>query len=206
MKTTFLLLTAAATGCALFTTQQARALGPVDIEIAGKAGYGTNPSTEATLNGQSAFNELGAGLGGRAGVSVFGFYGGVNVVNYFGGSALLPCTAPAGSPAMCPPSSGHVLMYGGELGYGYKISIVTIRPQIGVGSAVLFGTPPSTSGLYLEPGVTGLVLFGDAHVVFVGVDANLALFPNRSSITPGGSSSSSVADAFTVHGQLGVKF
>ena len=68
---------------------------------------------------------------------------------------------------------------------------------------MLLGSLQSTSGLYLEPGVTGLVSFG---LVFLGVDANLALFLNRSSITPGGSSSSSVADAFTLHGQVGVKF
>jgi hypothetical protein len=63
------------------------------------------------------------------------------------------------------------------VGYGFKISIVTIRPQIGVGSALLLGTLPSTSALYLEPGVTGLVSFGH---LFVGIDANVAIFPNRS--------------------------
>jgi hypothetical protein len=75
------------------------------------------------------------------------------------------------------------------------IKIVTIRPQIGVGSAVILGEPRRTSGPYVEPGVTGLVSFG---LVFVGIDAKLAFLPHSTTVSSG--------DAFTIHGQLGVKF
>jgi hypothetical protein len=152
----------------LFTTRPSHALGLLDVEIAAEAGYGI-PGI--------------AGAGGRAGVSIFGLYGGVNVVDYFF-HGFVACTA------ACPYPS--LLMYGGELGYGYTIGIVTIRPLLGVGRALILGNPQNTSGLYLEPSVTGLVSFGH---LFVGVDANLALFPNWT-----------FADAFTIHGQVGVKF
>jgi hypothetical protein len=92
-------------------------------------------------------------------------------------------------------------MYGGEFGYGFKISIVTIRPQFGVGSAIVSGPGGSASSLYLEPGVTGLVSFG---LLFVGVDANVAIFPSTTSGEV--MSSSSTNEAFTIHGQVGLRF
>jgi hypothetical protein len=93
-------------------------------------------------------------------------------------------------------------MYGGEFGYGFKISIITIRPQIGVGSALVSGST-SNSTLYLEPGVTGLVAFG---ILIVGVDANLAIFPGSNQINSNGTTSTTVTEAFTIHGQVGVRF
>jgi hypothetical protein len=60
-------------------TRDAHDLGPVDIEVAAKAGYATNPlSTNGPL---SASNPLGFGLGGRAGLA---FKGGL----YLGGSVV----------------------------------------------------------------------------------------------------------------------
>jgi hypothetical protein len=196
MRKTFLLLAVAgASLLTLFTSREAHAIGPLDIEIAAKVGYGTNP------DGQLGFNQLGFGFGGRAGVSIFGLYAGVNLVDYLGGSeTLCPSGAP---PPPCPNISAHTLMYGGEFGYGFKISIVTIRPQIGVGSAVVYSGGSNASSLYLEPGVTGLVSFG---LLFVGVDANVAIFPSSNRVAPDGTSSTTVAEAFTVHGQVGVRF
>jgi hypothetical protein len=194
MRTSFLVFAAtSAILLTLSTTREAHALGPLDIEIAAKVGYGSNPDS-----GEGA-NRLGFGVGGRAGLALFGIYAGVNIVDYLGGSGTPPC--PSGTP--CPistNSSVHTLMYGGEFGYGFKISIVTIRPQIGVGSAVVYGPGGSASSLYLEPGVTGLVAIG---ILLVGVDANVAIFPNT---TNGETTSSSTEEAFTIHGQVGVRF
>jgi hypothetical protein len=81
MRKLFLFFAATGAGLfSLFTPRDAHALGPLDIEIAGKAGYGTNPDSGL------GFNPLGVGLGGRAGLSIFGLYAGVNVVDYLGGS------------------------------------------------------------------------------------------------------------------------
>jgi hypothetical protein len=196
MRKTSLFLTAAGAGLfALFTTRDARAVGPIDIEIAAKVGYGTSP------NGGS-LNPLGFGFGGRAGVSFLGLYAGVNVVDYLGGSSgPLPCPP----NVFCESVTTQTLMYGGELGYGFKLSIVTIRPQLGVGNALFYGTG-SSSSLYLEPGVTVLVSFGH---LFLGADANFVLFPSFPTFDGIGSkltSSTAVADACTIHGQLGVRF
>src|ERR1019366_6022326 len=59
-------------GCARAWSHRPRAFGA-------KAGVGTNPSS-------SPINPLGFGLGGRGGASFFGFYGGVDLMYYFGGS------------------------------------------------------------------------------------------------------------------------
>lgn len=177
MKKIFLFLTAAGAGLfTLFTPRDAHAFGPLDIEIAAKGGYGTAPN-----GGQGGPNPLGVGLGGRAGLSIFGLYAGVNVVDYLGGTvAPISCPPDPGAGVVCTGSSAHTLMYGGEFGYGFKISIVTIRPLIGVGSALVSGSA-SNSSLYLEPGVTGLLAFG---IVIIGVDANSRSFRTRPRSTP----------------------
>ena len=97
-------------------------------------------------------------------------------------------------------------MYGFEAGYNWKIAILTIRPQVGIGNSALTysvsGAPArlgNTSDLYVEPGVTGLVSLG---VLFVGADANILILPNISQ--PSGDKGTETA--FTLHGQLGVRF
>lgn len=160
------------------STRPAHALGPIDLEIGAKAGVATNPASGGGTN------PLGFGLGGRAGVVLLDhLYGGVNLMYYLGGSD--------------GPESFHTLMYGVEAGWGWKlIDILTIRPQVGIGNATFSISGPATSSnsnWYLEPGVTGLVSLG---LLFVGADANLLAFP--------GLANSNVA--FTLHGQVGVKF
>jgi hypothetical protein len=161
------------------SARTAHALGPIDLEIGAKAGVGTNPVSGGGLN------PLGFGLGGRAGVVLLDhLYGGVNLMYYLGGSD--------------GPISEHTLMYGVEAGWGWKLAdILTIRPQVGIGNATFSssGAPGtgSISNWYIEPGVTGLVSLG---LFFVGADANVLDFP--------GLTNSDVA--FTVHGQVGVKF
>lgn len=92
-------------------------------------------------------------------------------------------------------------MYGGEAGWGFKLfDILTIRPQVGLGNVAIGVSGnvsgmnyASTSSLYVEPGVTGLLAFG---VLFVGADANVLVLTQLDESNA----------VFTAHGQLGVKF
>lgn len=170
---------------AALVAHDAHALGPLDLEIAARAGGATRPG------GGDGPNLLGFGLGGRAGVSIVGLYGGLSLINYFGESQ-----SAAGITA-----SGHALLYGVEGGYGSTFGPLTLRGTVGVGNigetVSVTGLPDAThNGLYIEPGVTGLIAIG---MWLIGADANVLILPND-----GGSSS--LDAAFTVHGQLGVKF
>ena len=172
---------------------EAHALGPIDLEIAAKVGYANNP-------GSGDPNPLGVGLGGRAGVSFMGAYGGVNILYYFGGTSNVNIAS----------VSANSLLYGIEAGYGVTlVDILTIRAQLGVGNITISSSgslgsvaAPSSSlnNLYLEPGLTGLLGFG---TYFVGVDANLLVLPSIAKQNGGGSSTET---CFTLHGQIGVKF
>lgn len=142
------------------------------------------------------------------------FYGGVDVMYYFGSSA----TGAGPSPGEYETVAYSTVMVGLELGYSLKVGIVTIRPQLGIGNLIVISrvsdayacgncaglAPPSssygTSNLYLEPGVTGLVSFG---TLFVGIDVNLLAIPN----VPGNGEGTQTTDtALTLHGQVGVRF
>ncbi len=165
--------------------RDALALGPVDLEIAAKAGVGTSP-------GGTTPNPLGFGLGARAGVSLLGLYGGLAFMYYLGDSD--------------PVTSVHALTYGVEGGFGSKLlGLVTIRGQVGVGNyteTVDLKVPSvssSHSSLYVEPGVTGLVTLGP---LLVGADANILILPSRTRPDL----KSSTDTAFTLHGQVGVVF
>jgi hypothetical protein len=206
MRTASIFAGALAFGAATFAmTRNAHALGPIDIEVGAKAGIGTNPtsSSSATVNGVSATasapNPLGFGLGARGGVSFMGIYGGVQLMYYFGSSqdeSVLGQTFSA---------KEHAFMYGLELGYGFKLlDLLTIRPQVGIGNATFsfsgntsgvanVNTDQSNSNLYLEPGVTVLISLGGW---FVGADANVLFFPGLDNSKA----------AFTLHGQIGLKF
>jgi hypothetical protein len=200
MRTASIVAAAFAFGVGTFAmTRNAHALGPVDVEIGAKAGIGTNPFS--SNNGTSAPNPLGFGLGARAGIDLLGFYGGIQLMYYFGGSESVSV------PGLESVSvHDHTLMYGVEVGYGFKlIDILTIRPQVGIGNATFSVTgggsgvatvdvgSQSTSNIYLEPGVTGLISLGGW---FVGADANLLFFPG---LNDG-------QTAFSLHGQIGFKF
>jgi hypothetical protein len=166
------------------SSKEARALGPVDIEAGAKVGAGTNPIGGPT-------NPLGVGIGGRAGIGIFGLYGGVNVVDYLGGGDGLGGTF-------------HALQFGGELGYSIKLSILTLRPQIGLGNITFSDSTFSTSegSFYLEPGLTALLTLG---IIYLGADANALIItsaPNAGSL----GLTTSTNTAFTAHGQLGVVF
>jgi hypothetical protein len=192
-RASFLMLTAASLGT-ISVTHNAAALGPVDIEIAAKVGGGTNPEKNVA---DLPPNALGLGLGGRAGVSLFGLYGGVSFMDYLGTKGQVY----GGTESL------KSILYGVEVGYNIGVPLLTLRPQLGVGNytvsasysggvAGLAAAPPPNSGasnLYLEPGVTGLFSFG---MLIVGADANVLFLPGMHGSQP----------AFTAHGQIGIKF
>ena len=189
-----LLATAGLTVTILAFPAKADALGPVDVEIGARAGVATSP-----------LGPLGFGIGGRGGVSILGLYAGIDVIDYLGAHA------PCGGCSMPPPPAGQTqvqaqqwrsaLLYGFEAGYSLKISIVTIRPQLGLGNLRLssaYGAPTPGPGaisnyFYLEPAIVGLVSLG---VFFVGADVGVLLLSGPDSPETG----------LTVHGQVGVTF
>jgi hypothetical protein len=190
---------AATLGLGLFSmSRDAHALGPLDLELGAKVGAGTNPAS----NGP---NPLGFGIGARGGVSIFGLYGGLNVMYYLGGSETTQ--TPGGSISI----SAHSLLYGVEAGYGMKLSILTVRAQLGVGNASITASGSAQAGgfsssgdhtdnnLYLEPGVTGMLALG---MWFVGADVNALILTG----VKDQNGNSSTDTALTLHGQLGVTF
>jgi hypothetical protein len=198
MRPTFVATAFSFVASTLAMNGEARALGPVDVEVGAKAGLATSPERVGSVN------PLGLGLGARGGVDFLGFYAGLQFVYYFGrnGNEPLSCgvaISGCGSVAL----STHTVLYGIEAGYGLTLArVLTIRPQIGLGNATFSssGTGPnnslfggSDSHPYLEPGVTGLVSPGRW---FVGVDVDLFVFLGRSASQP----------SFAMNGQAGFKF
>jgi hypothetical protein len=173
-----LAVSAAALLTTLASARPAHAIGPVDLEVAAKAGYGSN--------------DFGFGIGGRAGVSIFGIYGGLNLMEYLGKSE-----AP-GAPAV------HGLQFGGEVGFGFKISFLTIRPLFGFGDVAFSSSGAGSAGsFYLEPG--GLIQFSFGHLIF-GVDAGCLILTNQTTVGAITGGNSTIEEAFVMHGQVGVRF
>ncbi len=162
----------------------AEAAGPITLELGGKAGVGTNPTT-------LPFNPYGFGLGASGGISLLGIYGGVNLVDYFGGSNAV-VSAPA-------------LQYGVEAGFGITLLALTIRPQVGFGNLVFTSTAGDQSltnnYLYVEPGITALITIG---IVFVGADLNLLVVPSVDATAL--EAVTHTETSTTIHGQVGIRF
>jgi hypothetical protein len=185
-RLSFLLATAGLTVALLAFPKKAHALGPVDIEIGAKGGIATGP-----------LGPLGFGIGGRGGVSILGLYAGVDVIDYLGATST--CGSCSSPPGQTVKQSRSALLYGFEGGYSFKFSVVTIRPQLGLGNFRLSNAdgdptpgPSATSNhFYLEPAVVGLVTLG---AFFVGADVGALLLPTAPD------------SALTVHGQIGVTF
>jgi hypothetical protein len=194
MKSSAMVLFAAALGVGMMGgAREARALGPVDLEVGARVGVGGAPFSNEP-------NPLGFGLGGRAGAVFSGWYGGLSLMYYVGGRG--PVNYPAGSVSV----SEHALLYGLEAGYGVKfLGLLTVRGQLGVGSfnAHWQGQGEGDVGnLYLEPGVTALVTFG---LLFVGADVSLLVLPGIGDPAyPLAASTWAVAP--TAHAQVGVTF
>jgi hypothetical protein len=188
---------------ATLMVRDARALGPVDLEVAGTIGGGTDPLTNRSHTLYP--NPLGLGGGGRAGVAFHGLYGGIALTYYAGGTE---------SNGFGGSASDHALMYGIEAGYGFQmLGVLTIRPQVGVGDYALTYNPgvcticniiqsnrsSTNNNLYLQPGAVALVSLG---MFLLGADASVLVVPGI--VDPGGSARTDAA--FTAHAQVGLRF
>jgi len=220
-RTPFFLAAGAAAALALSLSRDARALGPVDVEVAVITGGGTTPTGNGSAplmagDPAGAPNPIGFGLGGRAGIVFHGIYAGVAGIYYAGASS--------GSPYYLSVNSD---LLGVDVGYGFTLSAVTIRPLLGIGDftervnelpepggggpagsggvGVLLPSSQSVSydTLYIQPGITGLVSL-DPHW-YVGADAN-GLFLTSLPETFGGSASNGRYSALTFHVQVGARF
>lgn len=183
-------LPAAALALAFVASENtAHALGPIDIEAGAKVGVATNPS--------DGNNPYGFGLGLRGGVGIFGFYGGISAVHYFGSDVDVLVPGQSDKPHL------STTLLGLELGYTISaIPIINIRPQLGIGNATFYvsggGSDTSDSHVYVEPGVVVLVPLG---LVYVGADVNALIIPGVDVGTE-----SKTYTSLTIHGQVGVRF
>jgi hypothetical protein len=189
-----------ASGLLVSVARDASAVGPVDLEFGVKGGFGTNPTS-------SSANPLAFGLGARAGASMLGFYAGADATYYFG----------SGTTSFSEYKiSDWALKAGGDIGYGFKIATVTIRPRLGVGDLIVTSNPTQTAppcpcnivfpvvrpttqdNFYIEGGMTALVPIG---LFFVGADIDfLVVYPIA------GSCCDEMETAFTFDAQTGIRF
>ena len=174
--------------------RDAHALGPIDLELGAKVGYGSSPS--------SAYNNpLGFGLGARAGVDFLSIYLGAQFRYYFGTDESAASVTGIESGSV----HSHSWVYGIEGGYNITLGPLTIRPQLGLGNTTIATSGQATgvvnvtwkpgsdnNNFYLEPGAVLLVNIG---IWYFGADVNLLWVP-------------AVQDskaALTVDGQVGIK-
>jgi hypothetical protein len=194
MKSVLKVLVAALAVGAVWIPREAFALGPVDLEIAAQVGGATSTV------GSGYPNALGLGLGGRAGIDIFGFYAGVAAMYY------------VGDGGNGPDANGNLVhtyanssLVGFEGGYNIGLSMLTLRPQLGLGyyNAGFTQSSPgavnvtdttgfNSSSVYIEPGVTGLLSFG---IWMVGADVGILWVPAVDSSQA----------AVVIHGQFGIK-
>ncbi|HXX67847.1 MAG TPA: hypothetical protein VEK07_11725 [Polyangiaceae bacterium] len=193
MKGAIALLAAAAGASTFVVARPASALGPLDIEVGARVGGASGP-----IKDDPPTNILGLGVGGRAGLSVFGIYGGVSGMYYFGGSATESAVTPTGGGSSSFKLTTSSWLYGFDGGYSFKFLFLTLRPVVGVGNYTIHSTVSGQAiqdvhNLYVEPGLMVLLGIG---LWFVGADADVFL-------TPGLTDSKA---AFMANGQVGVKF
>jgi hypothetical protein len=208
----------------LAPARNARAMGPVDVEIAAKTGFATNPVApnpppassyiDVVVGSPLNPNPLRLGVGGRVGVDYLKFYGGIQVTYYFGSTATETLNGGSAAPAVTGErvsASSHALTYGIEAGYDVTLlDIVTIRPQIGLGNATFTNSAldtgetaqavpsESNSDLYLQPGVVALL---SLRGWLVGIDANLFFVPGMND-----TSGHDWKTSFALDGQVGIRF
>ena len=186
-----------------FRSTEAHALGPIEVELGARLGYATNPDSNIS-------NPLGTDIGLRGGLELFHkLYLGGNVQYYFGSSVDTPLSGPGTDGTV----STHTFLLGFEAGYSIHVSLLTIRPQLGIGDAAITTlgsiTPTAVTGtplnnytqtntrLYLEPGVVALINVG---LVYVGADANILV------ITDANNQDGNAYTSFAFGGQAGIRF
>jgi hypothetical protein len=179
--------------------REAAALGPVDVEIAVRGGYGVIPSAPF-------YDPFFLCLGGRAGASFFHAYAGASAM-YYGGKY----TSPSNGFNAVGIGGVHTLLYGAEFGYGFVVLggadpsydpyktpwlappkqrwIITVRPQVGIGYRVTYFTgdlgptpdPWNAHSLYVEPAVVGEARWG---ALVLGAEASLIVSPGMRPYLP----------------------
>jgi hypothetical protein len=201
-RTASLLVSALFFVCLFFRSTEAHALGPIGVELGARLGYATNPDSNIP-------NPLGTGIGARGGLDLFHrVYLGLNAQYYFGSSVDAPLGGPNDNTVRT-----HTTLLGIEAGYSIHVSLLTIRPQLGLGSASIttlsnlspdpLGTatlPNNTNTntrLYLEPGIVALINVG---LVYVGADVNLLV------ITDANAQDSNAYTSFAFGAQAGLRF
>lgn len=173
----------------LASARSAEAGGPVQGEIAVMGGW-------AAVTDVGPMNPFGFGAGGRAGLSVYRIYFGVEGLDYAG-----------------KVQGWNALQFGGDVGYDFRVAgeVLILRPQVGFGQLVVLGSSDYEkeqvgSGLlgsgkpfYVEPGLTALVT--PVPTFFVGADANLLVLPSAQSTEDGPSAHAGI----TLHLQVGFR-
>jgi len=186
-------LVGALAAIALLTAPSARAvegdgsspglLGALHPEITGRMMTGTVVPATAPAPGPLA----GLGVGGRAGVSYLGLYGGISLMDFLSAGSCID--SPSGS---C--GSEHAATYGAEIGYGRTLfRMLTIRGLLGLGdyeltnhtteppcnSSPCYPISPQSQGaranFYLAPAALVEVALGP---VLAGLDATLFYMPS----------------------------
>jgi hypothetical protein len=178
---------------ALLDANDVQALGPLNVEVGARLGVGSNVGM--------GIDPIGFGVGARAGVSIVGLYGGASVMYYFGTDEGNQSVPPGGHANFI-----HTVLYGVEGGYGISLAYVTLRAQIGVGNAEVDTNEPrltSNHFLYLEPGVTGMMAFGEGRW-FLGADVTALILLDSFDYGPGYPASTHTS--VTAHGQVGIRF
>jgi hypothetical protein len=201
-RTASLLLSALFFVFLFFRSTDAHALGPVEVELGARLGYATNPDGNIP-------NPLGTTVGARGGLELFHrLYLGVNAQYYFGSSVDTPLAGPNDSTVRT-----HTVLLGFEAGYSIHVSLLTIRPQLGIGDAsitTLSNLSPDPLGtatlpnytqtntrLYLEPGLVAQINVG---LVYVGADVNILV------ITDANPQDSNAYTSFAFGAQAGLRF
>jgi hypothetical protein len=158
----------------LLTPSFARADDAPVFELAGKASYASRADT--------------LGLGVRLGYSYVGFYGGLSLVDYL----------PVGG------TNSNSVVAEAEVGYGLKISFVTIRPLLGFGFGFADGPecPNVPAGQTVVCGSNGTFILQPGGLVQLGF-GHLILGAYASALIPFGTGEGAL---FEVGVQGGVRF
>jgi hypothetical protein len=154
---------------------------PIHFEVGAVGAYVTAPI-------RGGANPFGIGFGGRIGITVDEFYFGANVLDFLGDSDV--------------DVSYRSLLAGVEAGYDVRIHLsgptsFVLRPQIGVGDAIVYFTDPSlakvdvvstasgsssssssdtisVNNVYVDPGATVMLTSG---LGYLSLNASVLLLP-----------------------------
>jgi hypothetical protein len=130
--------------------------------------------------GSDDVNPWGFGLGLRGGYNLDDFFIGARFVYHLGETVEVTRFGTLGEPRM-EDVTANLLQFGVEAGYDIHAgSTVVLRPQFGIGFAVVSGERDQTS-VFIAPGVS--VLFEVSPKFFVGVEGQYQLVATEISIS-----------------------